>query len=345
MGTSEDPLPIERGIEKARKENLLKQIDATCKKISDKFEYISAFYGFCFQRELRFVSFSKTSSLSPNKKALHERLNEERIWFHLTEAKLLLSLGSVRWNQILPGVHMRLGTWITVPHPSVVELLADQNFEWLCVDLEHSPVSRQDLQLAVSIIQNKGKKAFARIAANSHLEAKFPLDSGIDGIIVPMVNSAAEAQQAVKNCLYPPRGVRGVGLARAQKFGFGFDQHLEKNLKELEIFLQIEHVDAVRQIDEILTLKDVTGIFLGPYDLSGSMGIPGQFEHPLMKEAISTVARKTLDAGKFLGVHVIPPDYKVLLSYKDLGYNFIAFSIDTFFMGQKIKDELKAISL
>jgi len=240
-------------------------------------------------------------------------------------------------------MNVRLGTWITVPHPSIVELLCDQDFEWLCVDLEHSPISRQELQLAVAMIQGKGKKAFTRIAANSHLEAKFPLDSGVDGIIIPMVNSAQEAHQAVKNCLYPPRGVRGVGLARAQKFGFGFEEHLQQNLKQLEIFVQVEHIDAVRQIDEILSIPEITGIFLGPYDLSGSMGIPGQFEHPQMKEAIATVAHKTIAAGKLLGAHVIPPDYKVLRNYAKLGYNFIAFSIDTFFLGQKVKDEMRAL--
>lgn len=240
-------------------------------------------------------------------------------------------------------MNLSLGTWITVPHPTIVDLLSNQDFEWLCVDLEHSPISRAELQLAVSIIQGKGKKAFARIAANSHLEAKFPLDSGIDGIIIPMVNSLADAQQAVKNCLYPPKGVRGVGLARAQDFGFGFEKHLQKNLKDLEIYLQVEHIDAVRQIDEILSLKEIKGIFLGPYDLSGSMGIPGQFDHPSMKEAIRTVSEKTLTAGKNLGAHVIPSDHKVVKEFTSLGYNFIAFSLDTYFLGQKIKDELQAL--
>lgn len=236
-----------------------------------------------------------------------------------------------------------LGTWISVPHPSIVDLLTNMDFDWLCIDLEHSPISRQELQLATTIIQAKGKKAFARIAANSHLEAKFPLDSGIDGIIIPMVNSAQQAREAMQNCLYPPKGVRGVGLARAQNYGFGFPQHLEKNLNSLEIFLQIEHIDAVNDIDQILSLDRVNGIFLGPYDLSGSMGIPGQFDHPRMKEAIQTVATKTIASGKRLGVHVIPPDHKVVQDYRKLGYNFIAFSIDTFFLGQKVQDELSAL--
>lgn len=237
---------------------------------------------------------------------------------------------------------MRLGTWITVPHPTVVELLAGQNFDWLCVDLEHSPVSRLELQAAVAIIQGAGKKAFARVPQNTHNDIKYPLDAGIDGIIIPMVNSFEEAEAAVSYCRYPPKGTRGVGLARAQKFGFGFPEHLQKNLTDLEIILQVEHVRAVEQIDKILELKEVAGVFLGPYDLSGSMGIPGQFDHPRMKEAIALVAKKTLAAGKLLGAHVIAPDHKAVSDYQKIGYNFVAFSLDTLFLGQKVRDEMQA---
>ncbi len=238
---------------------------------------------------------------------------------------------------------MNLGTWITAPHPTVVELMAKEPFDWLCVDLEHSPVSRLELQTAVAIIQGKGKKAFVRVPQNSHLEIKYPLDAGVDGIIIPMVNSAEEAKLAVENCLYPPKGKRGVGLARAQGFGFGFEKHLQKNLNELTIMVQIEHIRAVKEINEILNVPGVSGVFLGPYDLSGSMGIPGQFDHPDMIAAIQKVADATLKTGKLLGAHVIAPDHKVVNNYAEKGYNFIAFSLDTLFLGQKIREELAAL--
>lgn len=237
---------------------------------------------------------------------------------------------------------MRLGTWLTVAHPTIVELIASQPFDWLCIDLEHSPVSKIDLQIAVALIQGKGKKAFVRVPQNSHLEIKYPLDAGVDGVIIPMVNSAEEARQAVASCKYPPVGVRGVGLARAQGFGFGFDEHLQKNLKELEVIVQVEHINAVNEIQGILEVKGVSGVFLGPYDLSGSMGVPGQFDHPDMKAAIQKVASATLKANKLLGIHVIAPDHYTLKNYTDMGYNFVAFSLDTLFLGRKIKDELAA---
>jgi 2-keto-3-deoxy-L-rhamnonate aldolase RhmA len=238
---------------------------------------------------------------------------------------------------------MQLGTWITAPHPSIVELMASQPFDWLCVDLEHSPVSRTELQVALALIQGKGKKAFVRVPFNSHLEIKYPLDAGADGIIIPMVNSADEARRAIEHCLYPPTGKRGVGLARAQGFGFEFEKHLQKNLKELTIIVQIEHINAVREIDEILAVPGVSGVFLGPYDLSGSMGIPGQFDHPDMISAINKVADSTVKSGKLLGAHVIAPDHKAVNTYTERGYDFIAFSLDTLFLGQKIRDELEAL--
>jgi 2-dehydro-3-deoxyglucarate aldolase len=158
-----------------------------------------------------------------------------------------------------------------------------------------------------------------------------------------MVNSAAEANQAVQHCLYPPKGNRGVGLARAQNYGFSFEKHLKDNLANLEIFVQCEHVNAVREIEQITAIPEVSGVFLGPYDLSGSMGIPGQFEDPRMIEAIKVVSEATLSAGKFLGAHIIPADHKKVREFETLGYNFIAFSIDTFFLKQKLSDELKSL--
>jgi 2-keto-3-deoxy-L-rhamnonate aldolase RhmA len=236
---------------------------------------------------------------------------------------------------------MQIGSWITIPHPTVIELMASQPFDWLCIDLEHSPVSRLELQNALAIIQGKGKKAFTRVPFNSHLEIKYPLDAGPDGVIIPMVNSAEDARRAIENCIYPPDGRRGVGLARAQGFGFSFDEHLAKNRNDLTIILQIEHIDAVRDIEEILSIPRVSGVFLGPYDLSGSMGIPGQFDHPDMKAAIKRVADATKRSGKLLGAHVIVPDHLAVNDYAEKGYNFLAFSLDALFLGAKIREELK----
>lgn len=234
----------------------------------------------------------------------------------------------------------QIGSWITIPHPSIIEIMCQQKFDWLCIDLEHSPVSRLDLQIATTIIQGYQKKAFARVKENSHSSIKFALDAGIDGIIIPMVNSATEARNAVKNCLYPPHGIRGAGLSRAQKFGPGFQEHYQKNISELIVIVQVEHINAVKEIDDILKIDKISGVFIGPYDLSGSMNCPGDFLNQKLQEAIERVAKATLNSNKILGIHVIQPKAEEILNYFKLGYNFIAFSLDSYFLQRKLSDEL-----
>ncbi|KAB8036817.1 2,4-dihydroxyhept-2-ene-1,7-dioic acid aldolase [Silvanigrella paludirubra] len=236
-----------------------------------------------------------------------------------------------------------VGSWITVPHPTIVELMSSFDFDWLCIDLEHSPVSYLELQNAIQIIQGKGKKAYVRVPLNSHYHTKFPLDAGPDGIIIPMVNSKKEAMEAVQHCFYPPKGKRSVGLARAHKFGFDFNSHYNKNIHELDLIVQVEHVNAVEEIDEILSVQEIAGVFIGPYDLSSSLGIPGQLDHPRLLECIKIVEKKALLASKKLGMHIIQPDSSILESNIENGYNFLAFSIDTLFLGHNVQNQLRKI--
>ena len=235
---------------------------------------------------------------------------------------------------------IQLGAWVSVPHPFVVELLSHFPFNWICMDMEHSPTSREDLNTSVALIQKSGRKAFARIAENQMTEAKFPLDIGVDGIIVPMVNSAEEARRAVDNCFYPPVGKRGIGLARAHTYGFEFDKYLEKS-KELTLIVQIEHINAVKEIKAILDIPQVAGVFIGPYDMSGSMGITGQLEHPDLLDAVKKTAEATKAMGKILGAHVMDPDAAKVEQYAEMGYDFIGFSTDMLLLGHKIKSEFE----
>ena len=119
-----------------------------------------------------------------------------------------------------------LGSWISLGHPSIAEIMADAGFDWLCIDLEHSVVDYSEAQQLIMAIQGKGLKAFVRVGENNTRVIKRILDAGADGIIVPSVNSAKEAQKAVNSVKYPPIGTRGVGLARAQGYGFNFENYI-----------------------------------------------------------------------------------------------------------------------
>ncbi len=233
-----------------------------------------------------------------------------------------------------------IGSWITLNHPSIAEIMADAGFDWLCIDMEHSVTDYFEAQQLIIAIQSKGIKAFVRVGENNTRIIKRILDAGADGIIVPSVNSAAEAQKAVNAMRYPPVGTRGVGLARAQSYGFGFDEYRDKKSKETKLIVQIEHINAIKELDAILSIDGVDGSFIGPYDLSGSIGKPGQWDEPEVLAALKIYEETVKNYDKLIGFHVVPPDFNLVLEKQNKGYNFIAFSFDAYFLGHKIREQL-----
>jgi len=233
-----------------------------------------------------------------------------------------------------------LGSWITLNHPSIAEIMADAGFDWLCIDMEHSVTDYFEAQQLIMAIQSKGLKAFVRVGENNSRIIKRILDAGADGIIVPSVSTRDEAIKAVQSAMYPPFGKRGVGLSRAQSYGFSFESYKDEKAKEIKLIVQIEHIDAVRNLESIIEVDGVDGTFIGPYDLSGSMGKPGRYDDDDVKEALlryETVAKKY---NKLIGFHVIQPNYELVVEKMNKGYNFIAFSLDTIFLGTIIRDQL-----
>ncbi|HTJ10957.1 MAG TPA: aldolase/citrate lyase family protein [Dinghuibacter sp.] len=243
----------------------------------------------------------------------------------------------------MTNTKLSLGSWITLNHPSIAEIMAGAGFDWLCVDMEHSVTDYFEAQQLIMAIQAKGLKAFVRVGENNVRIIKRVLDAGADGIIVPSVNSAAEARKAVSAVRYPPLGTRGVGLARAQGYGFGFEEYRDNKAKHITLIAQIEHVNAVRELDEILATDGIDGTFIGPYDLSGSMGKPGQWEEPEVVEVLKTYETTVRKYDKLVGFHVVPADYNLVLEKHRQGYNFIAFSFDAFLLGKMTRDQVKQI--
>ncbi len=236
-----------------------------------------------------------------------------------------------------------LGSWITLDHPAIAEIMADAGFNWLCIDMEHSVIDYFEAQQLIIAIQSKGIKAFVRVGENNTRIIKRILDAGADGIIVPSVNSAEEAQKAVDAVKYPPYGKRGVGLARAQGYGFDFENYRDVKAKEVKLVVQIEHINAINELDAILQTNGVDGTFIGPYDLSGSIGKPGQWDEPEIVNALKIYEETVKKYDKLIGFHVVPPDYNLVIEKQNKGYNFIAFSFDAYFLGHKIREQLKLL--
>jgi 2-dehydro-3-deoxyglucarate aldolase len=169
------------------------------------------------------------------------------------------------------------------------------------------------------------------------------MDAGAHGLVVPMVNTAEEAKQAVEAMQYPPRGARGVGLARAQDYGPGFEAYKSWLESEAALIVQVEHIKAVENLESILSVEGVDAFIVGPYDLSGSLGVPGEFDHPRMLEAMDEIMRVARKARPSAGFHVVPPRPEMVSEKLDQGYTFIAYSVDFIFLGQAARDGLTAI--
>ena len=221
-----------------------------------------------------------------------------------------------------------IGSWITLAHPGIAEIMAKAGFDWLAVDMEHSVITIREAEELIRVIDLCGAVPLVRLSANDPVQIKRVMDAGAHGVIVPMVNSVAQAEQAVSAVRYPPQGRRGVGLARAQGYGSSFDKYLDWVNKESIVIVQVEHIDAVNNLEAILAVEGVDGFIVGPYDLSGSLGVPGQFDNPLMKEAMQRIETVGTVSGKVPGIHVVEPDIEELKLRIEQGYRFVAYSVD-----------------
>ena len=228
----------------------------------------------------------------------------------------------------LQNKDLAIGSWITFAHPAIAEIMANSGFDWLAVDLEHSVITIREAEELIRIINLSGATPLVRLTSNNPDLIKRVMDAGAHGVIVPMVKTPQEARQAVDSVRYPEAGKRSIGLARAQGYGTGFQEYFEWQKEFSVVIVQIEHIEAVNCLEEIFSVPGVDGYIVGPYDLSGSMGIPGQFEHPEFLDAmerIRAISEKTNMPG---GVHVIEPDPEQLQMRIDEGNRFIAYSLD-----------------
>ena len=229
----------------------------------------------------------------------------------------------------LSNNELTFGSWLTLGSLAVTEIMAKANFDWLVVDLEHSTISIDLAGDMIRIIDLCGVTPLVRLTSNDANQIKRVMDAGAGGIVVPMVNCAQEARNAVGATRYSPNGTRGVGLARAQGYGANFHEYLQWQVNEPVVIVQIEHINAIEKLEEILTESGVDGFIIGPYDLSCSMGIPGQFENDKFIEVMKHIR----DTGKRLncpaGLHIVEPDVEKLEKSVIEGYIFIAYSVDS----------------
>ena len=245
----------------------------------------------------------------------------------------------------LQNNELTVGSWIMMGIPMSAEVMALAGFDWLVIDIEHTSIDFESVHVIISAIQAKCVKALVRVSKNEEVVIKRVLDMGADGIIVPMVCSRKDAEMAVSYAKYPPKGVRGVGLFKAQHYGTAFEEYKKWVNEELVVIAQIEHKNAVENIEEIISVDGIDGVIIGPYDLSGSMGYPGEFERDDVKQAVEHVLKVCKENRKPSGFHVVDTDPAKLNEKIRQGCTFLAYGIDYFFMRDAAVNGMKRVEI
>lgn len=239
---------------------------------------------------------------------------------------------------------LTIGSWITICDPSVTEIMARVGFDWLTIDMEHSSITTDQAQKLIRVIELSGVTPLVRVGENNPTIIKRVMDAGAHGVIVPMVNTKEGAVRAVAAVKYPPLGTRGVGLGRAQGYGMAFEAYRKWVPEKSVVIVQIEHIEAVKNLEEILSVEGVDGSMIGPYDLSGSLGHPGEFERKDVKAAVARYEAVCKKMKKPMGFHVIQPDPEAVRQYRARGYTFLPVSLDTLYLGLHCREVMKAIN-
>lgn len=228
-----------------------------------------------------------------------------------------------------------LGTLLTLSSPELAEVLALTGLDWLFIDLEHSTMDASAAQAILQAVAGR-VDCLIRVPLNDEVWIKKALDTGATGIIVPQVNTVAEAERVVRSSRYPPQGARSVGLARAHGYGADLQGYLSRANAEVVVVVQAEHILAVQNIEALAAVEGIDAILVGPYDLSNSMGLVGQVEHPDVQAAIAHVRQVCQARGMPLGIFTASVEWAA--AFLAQGYNLLAVSTDALLVSQAVKE-------
>ncbi len=243
-------------------------------------------------------------------------------------------------RQALLAGRVTIGTWIQIGHPTVAEVLANAGFDWIAADCEHTDMGLAEFAAVARGLHGRGSIPLVRVRENDTLAIRQMLDLGAMGVIVPLVNTPEDAARAVRAAKYPPAGVRGFAFHRGNNWGVDFADYAAGANDQIAVVVMIESKEAVENIDAILAVEGVDGVFIGPYDMSGSYGIPGQTGDPIIQNACARVVAACRKAGKAAGMHVVIPTPEAIAKAVADGFTFLALGVDTVFLDRAARSAL-----
>lgn len=236
--------------------------------------------------------------------------------------------------------------WTSFGHPSISEAFSKIGVDFVGIDLEHSTISLEQAQQIIAVCHASGTLALPRIASHNMEMIKRLLDSGADGIIAPLVSHPSEVKNMIGWCKYPPMGQRSYGVAPAQGYGFDFEGYTQSWNESSLLIIQIESIQGVENVEDLLNFREVDGAMIGPYDISGSLGVPGQLDHPDVKEACKKVISACERSEKSCGTHLVEPSLDSAENAFSDGYTFVVLASDVFVLwkwGAKMKELIEKI--
>ncbi len=224
-----------------------------------------------------------------------------------------------------------LGSWMQIPSSDIAEIMGQSNFDWVALDMEHGSFELNQTVEIFRALELGNTLPMVRVPTDDTALAKKVLDFGAGGIIFPNISSYEQIENNISEISFPPLGNRGIGFNRDNLFGMNFSKEKITKYKPI-IFAMIENIQGVENLEEILKVKNLDGIFIGPYDLSASLNCIGNFKNKLFKQNISYILKKSRKNKFPVGIHVPSGEKKEIKKCLKMGFSFIADGTDAVFI-------------
>lgn len=222
------------------------------------------------------------------------------------------------------------GGWVSYPDPAITETFARAGFDFIAIDMEHTTISLSEAKRIITSCHSEGVTCLPRPVSHSNDIVKPLLEAGADGMIIQLVETAEEVQRLIEISKFPPVGRRSYGVNRAHGYGLDFDRYIVDWNAASTLILQIESIAAVDNIDALLAFDEVDGVMVGPYDISGSLGVPGQVNHPSVRDAARKVVEACARAGKSCSTQVANVTADAVEDVFAQGYTYVILGSDLF---------------
>jgi 2-keto-3-deoxy-L-rhamnonate aldolase RhmA len=235
-------------------------------------------------------------------------------------------------RRALQARELTVGSWLQLASPAAAEILANIGFDWLGLDCEHTSADAATVENVCRAVHGRGPSLLVRVAHCDTVEIRQALDVGAQGVIVPLVETAEQARQAVAAAKYPPQGVRGYCFGRMNDWGVSFEEYAREANDHIAVVVMIESRKGVENVEEIASVPGLDGLFIGPYDLSGSYGVAGRLDHPAVMNGRRAVLDAAAQSGISAGLHLVRATEGNYSQAVEDGFTFLCLDADIIFL-------------